>query len=45
MHCYMALIEASPNTVDCRLGVLCGCGARYCGIKCLVADAQAHKAV
>jgi tetratricopeptide (TPR) repeat protein len=41
----MALIEASPNTVDCRLGVLCGCGARYCGIKCLVADAQAHKAV
>jgi tetratricopeptide (TPR) repeat protein len=45
MHCFMALIDASPNTVDCRLGVLCGCGARYCGIKCLVADAQAHKAV
>jgi tetratricopeptide (TPR) repeat protein len=41
----MALIDASPKTVDCRLGVLCGCGARYCGIKCLVADAQAHKAV
>jgi tetratricopeptide (TPR) repeat protein len=45
MHCYMALIEASPKTVDCRLGELCGCGARYCGIKCLVADAQAHKVV
>jgi tetratricopeptide (TPR) repeat protein len=45
MHCYMALIEASPKTVDCRLGVLCGCGARYCGVKCLVADAQAHKEV
>jgi tetratricopeptide (TPR) repeat protein len=44
MNCYMALIEASPKTVDCRLGVLCGCGARYCGIQCLVADAQAHKA-
>jgi tetratricopeptide (TPR) repeat protein len=41
----MALIDASPNTVDCRLGVLCGCGARYCGIKCLVAAAQEHKAV
>jgi tetratricopeptide (TPR) repeat protein len=41
----MALIEASPKTVDCRLGELCGCGARYCGIKCLVADAQAHKVV
>jgi tetratricopeptide (TPR) repeat protein len=45
MHCYMALIEASPKTVDCRLGELCGCGARYCGIKCLVAASQAHKAV
>jgi tetratricopeptide (TPR) repeat protein len=45
MHCYMALIDASPNTVDCRLGELCGCGARYCGIKCLVAASQAHKAV
>jgi tetratricopeptide (TPR) repeat protein len=45
MHCFMALIEASPKTADCRLGVLCGCGARYCGIKCLVADAEAHKAV
>jgi hypothetical protein len=45
MHCYMALIDASPNTVNCRLGVLCGCGARYCGIKCLVAAAQEHKAV
>jgi tetratricopeptide (TPR) repeat protein len=45
MHCYIALIDASPNTVDCRVGVLCGCGARYCGIKCLVADAQAHKEV
>jgi tetratricopeptide (TPR) repeat protein len=45
MRCYMALIDASPNTVNCRLGVLCGCGARYCGIKCLVADAQEHKAV
>jgi tetratricopeptide (TPR) repeat protein len=45
MHCYMALIEASPKTVDCRLGVLCGCGARYCGVKCLVADAQEHKDV
>jgi hypothetical protein len=45
MHCYMALIDASPKTVDCRLGVLCGCGARYCGVKCLVADAQAHKVV
>jgi tetratricopeptide (TPR) repeat protein len=45
MKCYMALIEASPKTVDCRLGVLCGCGARYCGVKCLVADAQEHKAV
>jgi tetratricopeptide (TPR) repeat protein len=41
----MALIGASPKTLDCRLGVLCGCGARYCGIKCLVADAQAHKEV
>jgi tetratricopeptide (TPR) repeat protein len=41
----MILIDASPNTVDCRLGVLCGCGARYCGIKCLVAAAQAHKSV
>jgi tetratricopeptide (TPR) repeat protein len=45
MHCYMALIDASPNTVDCRLGELCGCGARYCGIKCLVAAAQEHKVV
>ena len=45
MHCYMALFDGSPKTVDCRLGVLCGCGARYCGVKCLVADAQAHKAV
>ncbi len=45
MHCYMALIEASPKTADCRLGELCGCGARYCGVKCLVADAQAHKEV
>jgi tetratricopeptide (TPR) repeat protein len=45
MHCYMALIDASPNTVDCRLGGLCGCGARYCGIKCLVAASQAHKVV
>ncbi len=44
-HCFMALIDASPKTVDCRLGVLCGCGARYCGIKCLVADAQEHKLV
>jgi tetratricopeptide (TPR) repeat protein len=43
MHCFMALIDASPKTVDCRLGVLCGCGARYCGVKCLVADAQEHK--
>jgi tetratricopeptide (TPR) repeat protein len=41
----MALIDASPKTVDCRLGVLCGCGARYCGVKCLVADAQEHKLV
>jgi tetratricopeptide (TPR) repeat protein len=45
MKCYMALIDASPNTVDCRLGVLCGCGARYCGIKCLVAASQEHKEV
>jgi hypothetical protein len=45
MHCFMALIDASPNTVNCRLGVLCGCGARYCGIKCLVAAAQEHKVV
>jgi tetratricopeptide (TPR) repeat protein len=45
MHCYMALIDASPNTADCRLGELCGCGARYCGVKCLVAAAQEHKAV
>jgi tetratricopeptide (TPR) repeat protein len=45
MHCFMALIDASPKTVDCRLGTLCGCGARYCGIKCLVAAAQAHKVV
>jgi tetratricopeptide (TPR) repeat protein len=45
MHCYMALIDASPKTVDCRLGKLCGCGARYCGIKCLVAAAQEHKDV
>jgi tetratricopeptide (TPR) repeat protein len=45
MHCYMALIDASPDTVDCRLGGLCGCGARYCGIKCLVAASQAHKVV
>ncbi len=43
MHCFMALIDASPKTVDCRLGVLCGCGARYCGVKCLVAASQAHK--
>jgi tetratricopeptide (TPR) repeat protein len=43
--CHMGLIDASPNMADCRLGVLCGCGARYCGIKCLVADAQAHKEV
>ncbi len=41
----MALIDASPKTVDCRLGVLCGCGARYCGIKCLVAASEEHKAV
>jgi tetratricopeptide (TPR) repeat protein len=41
----MILIDASPNTVDCRLGVLCGCGARYCGVKCLVAASQAHKEV
>jgi tetratricopeptide (TPR) repeat protein len=45
MHCYMALIDASPKTVDCRLGVLCGCGARYCSVKCLVAASQAHKEV
>jgi tetratricopeptide (TPR) repeat protein len=45
MHCYMALIDASPKTADCRLGELCGCGARYCGIKCLVAASQAHKVV
>ena len=45
MHCYMILIEASPNTVDCRLGMLCGCGVRYCGIKCLVAAAREHKAL
>jgi tetratricopeptide (TPR) repeat protein len=45
MNCFMALIDASPNTVDCRLGVLCGCGARYCGIKCLVAGSQEHKLV
>jgi tetratricopeptide (TPR) repeat protein len=45
MHCYMALIDASPKTVDCRLGVLCGCGARYCGVKCLVAASQDHKSV
>jgi tetratricopeptide (TPR) repeat protein len=45
MHCFMALIDASPNTVNCRLGELCGCGARYCGIKCLVAASQEHKAV
>jgi tetratricopeptide (TPR) repeat protein len=45
MHCFIALIDASPKTVDCRLGVLCGCGARYCGIKCLVAASQAHKKV
>jgi len=45
MHCYMALIDASPKTADCRLGGLCGCGARYCGIKCLVAASQAHKVV
>jgi tetratricopeptide (TPR) repeat protein len=44
-HCYIALIDASPNTVDCRLGVLCGCGARFCGIKCLVAASQEHKKV
>jgi tetratricopeptide (TPR) repeat protein len=41
----MALIDTSPKTVDCRLDVLCGCGARYCGIKCLVAASQAHKLV
>jgi tetratricopeptide (TPR) repeat protein len=45
MHCNMILIDASPNTADCRLGGLCGCGARYCGIKCLVAASQAHKVV
>jgi tetratricopeptide (TPR) repeat protein len=28
-----------------RLWRLCGCGARYCGVKCLVADAQEHKVV
>jgi tetratricopeptide (TPR) repeat protein len=44
-HCYMTLIDASPKTADCRLGELCGCGARYCGIKCLVASSQAHKDV
>jgi tetratricopeptide (TPR) repeat protein len=44
-QCYMALIDASPKTADCRLGVLCGCGARYCGIKCLVAASQEHKVV
>jgi tetratricopeptide (TPR) repeat protein len=41
----MILIDASPNTADCRLGGLSGCGARYCGIKCLVAASQEHKAV
>jgi tetratricopeptide (TPR) repeat protein len=45
MRCYIALIDASPNTIDCRLGVLCGCGARYCSVKCLVAASQAHKVV
>jgi tetratricopeptide (TPR) repeat protein len=45
MHCYMNLFDGSANTVDCRLGVLCGCGARFCGIKCLVAASQAHKVV
>jgi tetratricopeptide (TPR) repeat protein len=41
----MALFDGSPKTVDCRLGELCGCGARYCSVKCLVADAQEHKVV
>jgi tetratricopeptide (TPR) repeat protein len=45
MHCYMSLMDASPKTADCRLGGLCGCGARYCSIKCLVAASQAHKVV
>jgi tetratricopeptide (TPR) repeat protein len=45
MHCYMALIDASPKTADCRLGELRGCGARYCSMKCLVAAARAHKVV
>jgi tetratricopeptide (TPR) repeat protein len=45
MKCHMGLIDASPKTVDCRLGELCGCGARYCGVKCLVAASQAHKVV
>jgi tetratricopeptide (TPR) repeat protein len=45
MKCHMALIDASPNTADCCLGELCGCGARYCGVKCLVAGSEEHKAV
>jgi tetratricopeptide (TPR) repeat protein len=45
MRCFMSLMDASPNTADCRLGELCGCGARFCGIKCLVAAAQEHKEV
>ncbi len=44
LHCFADLsAKANSATVDCRIGVLCGCGARYCGIKCLVAAAQAHK--
>jgi hypothetical protein len=44
-RCHIALIDASPNTVDCRLGELCGCGARYCSVKSLVVASQAHKVV
>jgi tetratricopeptide (TPR) repeat protein len=46
VHCFAELsFKANDATVDCRLGALCGCGARYCGVKCLVASSQAHKAV
>jgi len=46
VHCFAELsFKANDATVDCRLGTLCGCGARYCGVKCLVASSQTHKAV
>lgn len=28
--------QSTANTFDCRSGELCGCGARYCSLRCLV---------